>query len=110
MSAELLSGTCPDCGSPITFRFCLLTNLGVGIMCYAKCDLCHFNGDPRSARLFVSVDVDTYRWAAKHDLYILLYPSQEEGEDEENIADELDDDEEYSRSNIGFKSNDDEED
>jgi len=98
----LFTSTCPDCGGPITFHFALLTNIGVGVLCFAKCAYCFHHGDIRSARLFVQVDEAVYLWAAHNGLCIINYkvPDTEEDE-EENILDELDDEEEPS--NIGFR-------
>jgi len=111
--AVLLQDKCPDCGSVVTYHFALLTNLGVGIICFARCPFCFHHGDSRSLRRFIEVDEATYLWAAHHNLYIIQYKKKDEEDEEEdsgNIMDELDDEEEYSRSKIGFKGDDDEED
>lgn len=100
---NLLSNKCPDCNTPITFRFGLLTNLGLGIMFYSRCPMCFFNGDERSARLFIECDEATFRFAYLHGLPVVKYNTEDDEDDSENIADELDDEEEYSRSDIGFK-------
>jgi len=105
--AKIHSVPCPDCGSTIIFKFALITNLGLGIVCFARCEYCFRHGDTRSAKLFVEFDEATYRTAYALGLPVLKYnldTGDEEEEDSENIIEELDDDpEEYSRSDIGFK-------